>query len=157
MSSGLISGISSGVGQSIGTSAAGSAAGAAAAEAAGTTTAGTIGSAIGQGIGGAANGGVAGPATNIFDHGTAAPADNTTASSNLHGATEAADPKNSKGGWLGMGLFGNDQYNPNPSSYAPSTGNNVAQAAKPKPKTTTPIALQLMNQLPVTNPQNWMV
>lgn len=161
MSSGLASGslgsgISSGLGSSLGTTAAGSAAGTAAAQAAGGTTAGSIGSAIGSEIGSQLNQGAGGDIARMFTNsGGGGEAQSPTASTDT--AQAAASPSNTKGGWLGTGLFGNDQYNPNPSSYAPATGGQVAQAAKPKAQTTTPIALQLMQQLPITDPSFWRV
>lgn len=129
MSAGLLS--------SIGGSAAGGAATGAATGAAGT--------AAGAGAAGAASGLSTGAATGAG-----------TGASNAAGAL-AGGGGGGKGGWLGTGLFGNDKYNPNPSSYAPETGSGQAQQAMPKPQTTTPIALQLMQQLPITDPSFWRV
>jgi len=142
---GLVSGLSSGLGTSLGTTAAGSAAGQAAATTAAGTAGGQLGSAIGSAAGGAMNSGMAGDAIRMFDTGTPgmAPAGGTNAA--MQGAAG-----NTKGGWLGTGLFGNDQYNPNPSSYQPSTGSGASQAAMPKTGAANqiPLALMLLNQLP---------
>lgn len=151
-SGGFMSGLSSGLGQTLGTTAAGTEAGSAAATTAGGTTAGSIGSAIGSGVGTQLNKGAGGDIARMFTNGG-----ETAPVGTGKEATAAADPSHTKGGWLGTGLFGNDQYNPNPSSYQPATGNSVAQAAAPRPKATTPIAMQLMQQLPITDPSYWRV
>lgn len=146
MSAGIVSGISSGLGQSLGTSAAGSAAGTAAEGAAADSTAGSLGYAAGAAVGNAANKGAGGALVRDATNGSPSPADGTELSS--AGATSAADPSNSKGGWLGLGLFGNDKYNPNPSSYAPQTGSSVSSAAMPKLSIPPSAALAMMKQLP---------
>lgn len=66
----------------------------------------------------------------------------------------ASSGQEQKGGFLGTGMLGNDQYNPNPSSYAPQTGNQQAQAAMPKSKAAVkPIALQMLDSMPLFNSQ----
>jgi hypothetical protein len=147
MSAGLASGVSSGLGQSLGTSAAGSAAGTAAEGAAADSTAGSIGYGVGAALGNSANKGAGGTIARDITNGSSTPADNTELSA-VQGANSAADSSNTKGGWLGMGLFGNDKYNPNPSSYQPATGSSVSSAAMPKLQMPPSVAMAMMQQLP---------
>lgn len=137
--------VSSGLGQSLGTVGANSAAGQGVAQAVGSAGGlDAVGSSLGHVIGGAAGG--TGPG--MFDSSGRATsgvgAGNDLAammmSQRAHPAgnqiTAAQSPTNSKGGWLGTGLFGNDQWNPNPSTQQPALGTGVANAAMSGAKAT---------------------
>lgn len=138
------SGFSSGLGQSLGTPAAQSTAGQAAAAASQGSTAGQIGSTVGhlagQQMGGVAPGGfdsngvpVQGASNDILKNlmfnsgGGSAPPQQASNPKLTEGKPDNA------GGWFGMGVGGNDKYNPNPSTYAPAHGTQQAQEASNVP------------------------
>lgn len=111
--------------------------------------AGLISGLAGSAAGGAAAGAGAGLASGAA--GSAAATGAATSALSQAGSSGGGG----KGGWLGTGLFGNDKYNPNPSTYAPEVGS--AQSAMPNQKTQTPIAMSLLGQLPITDPALWNV